>query len=356
MARYIWNVVRHWTADLVSDRFGKITVYGPRPLNRREFVLPEGLEERVLLSQLPMLVWENLRLGPGSTDDVMFCPSYTRPLFTRSRTVVVTHDAVSKLYPHLFPLRVRLFLNPLYGWSARNATLVITDSEAARQDIARCWKVPLSRIRVVYLAPADVFFPQPQHPHLEEIHRRHLGSSAPFFLFVGKLSGRRNIPRLLEGFAEFKRTTSHAHKLLLVGLNIHGLNLPALIAELGLSNDVIHTAYVSDEDLNLIYNAADAFVSPSTYETVSLPVLEAQATGTPVICIDTAGMREITGGAALFIPQLEAPEIAEAMARLAGDKDLRRNLSEQGLSNVKQFSWQRCSTETLAVLAEAAHN
>jgi glycosyltransferase involved in cell wall biosynthesis len=266
----------------------------------------------------------------------------------------VTHDAVSVLHPELFPLSVRLLYNPLYGWSARNATLVITDSEAARQDIALCWRVPLSRIRVVYLAPAEIFGPEPASSRLEDIRKRYTGS-APYFLFVGKLSGRRNIPRLLEGFAEFKRRTSRPHKLLLIGLNIRGLDVTGLVAKLGLSGEVIHSLYVPDADLNLIYNAAKVFVSPSTYETVSLPVLEAQATGTPVICIDTAGMREITGGAALFIPKLEGPEIAHAMSRLTEDESLRRNLSQQGLLNAKRFSWQRCSRETLAILAEAAH-
>lgn len=293
-------------------------------------------------------------MAPVVNDDVIFCPSYTRPLFTRAKTVVVTHDAVQQLYPELFPMPVRLFYNRLYGWSARHATLVITDSEAARQDIAHCWGVPLSRIRVVHLAPAEHFGPLPKDERVSEVRERYLGSSSPFFLFVGKLSGRRNIPRLLESFAEFKRRTSFPHKLLMIGLNIHSLNLSPLIEKLGLSDDLKHWSYVSDEDLNLLYNAADVFISPSEYETVSLPVMEAQATGTPVICIDTAGMREITGGAALLIPKLVVPEIVEAMSRLAGDAVLLRELAERSLANARRFSWQRCAAETLEVIEEAA--
>lgn len=356
VGRYLLNVVKNWTPEVVAGRFDEINFYSPKPVDRTEVPLPENFCERVLPSNRPMLVWENVRMAPVATDDVLFCPSYSRPLFARGKTVVVTHDAVSQIYPELFPQSVRLFYNRLYGWSARHATLVITDSEAARHDIASCWGVPLSRIRVVYLAPAGIFRPlAPDDERINEVCERLTGSSAPFFLFVGKLSGRRNIPLLLEAFAELKRRTSLPHRLLLVGLNIHGLDIPKLINDLGIAESARHCQYVSDEDLNSIYNAAEAFISPSTYETVSLPVMEAQATGTPVICIDTVGMRDITGGAAFFIPKLEVGGMFEALSRLASDVSLRRELSERGLANAQRFSWQRCSLETLAVIEEAAH-
>ncbi len=113
--------------------------------------------------------------------------------------------------------------------------------------------------------------------------------------------------------------------------------------------------YLSDEKINLLYNAAQALVMPSVYETVSLPVMEAQAVGTPVICIDTGGMREVTGGAALFVKTLEPELLAEAMTAMAGDASLRSRLRDAGLQNAARFSWERCAQETLAVLAEAAN-
>ncbi len=356
VGRYLLNVVKNWTPEMVGGRFDEINFYTPKPVDRAEVLLPENFRERVLASNRPMLVWENVHMARVATDDVMFCPSYSRPWLARGKTVVVTHDAVSQMYPELFPQSARLFHNRLYGWSARHATLVITDSEAARHDIAGCWGVPLSRIRVVYMAPADIFKPlAPDDERINEACERLTGSSAPFFLFVGKLSGRRNIPLFLEAFAEFKRSTQLPHRLLMIGLNIHDLNVSKLIVDLGITESVKHCLYISDEDLNLIYNAAEAFISPSTYETISLPVMEAQATGTPVICIDTAGMRDITGGAALLIPKLEVEEMHKALSQLASDASLRHELSERGLANARRFSWQRCSAETLAVIEEAAH-
>lgn len=355
VGRYLLNVVKNWTPEIVAGRFDEVDFYTPEPIDRSEIPLPENLRERVLSSNRPMIVWENFRLAPVADDDVVFHPSFSRPLIARGKTVVVTHDAVQQIYPELFPKSVRLFYNRLYGWSARHATLVITDSEAARQDIARVWRVPLSRIRVVYLAPDEVFKPlPPDDERVLEARQRITGSSEPFFLFVGKMSGRRNIPLFLEAFAEFKRHTKLPHRLLLVGLNIHDLNISKMLGELGIAQSVLPSGYISDEDLNLIYNAAEALISPSIYETVCLPVMEAQATGTPVVCIDTAGMREVTGGAAFLIPKFEATIMSGALERLAGDANLRRELSEDGLANAQRFSWGKCSTETLSVLEEAA--
>jgi glycosyltransferase involved in cell wall biosynthesis len=347
--------VKHWADDAVAGRFEEINFYTPAPVDEADVPLPKNVRQRILRSKSRMLIWENLRLGPTADEDVLFCPSHTRPLIARGKIVVTTHDATQKLFPDLFPMSARLFYTPFYGWSARHATLVITDSEAGRQDIARCWGVPLSKIRVVYLAPAEIFKPLRGDDRIAEAKHRFLGSSTPFFLFVGKLSGRRNIPRLLEAFAEFKRKTALPHKLLMVGLNIHNLSLSTLIQDLGLSNDLRHCPYLSDDDLNSLYNAAEAFISPAEYETISLPVMEAQATGTPVICIDTGGMREITGEAAVLIPKLQVEELVRAMFRVAGDAPLRRRLSEEGLAHARHFSWARCASETLAVLEEAAH-
>lgn len=350
VGRYLLNIVRHWQDH---QPFSCVNFYSPQVVDRSDITLPAQLEPIVLLSAWPMLVWENLRLGPKIKDTVLFCPSFSRPLFTRSRTVVTSHDAVQQIHPELFPISARLFYNHLYGWSARHATLVITDSEASREDVIRYWRVPREKTRVIYLAPADFVHRTRDREDLAEAQRI-VGTDNPFFLFVGKISGRRNIPCLLEAFATFKKETGCPHVLVLCGLNPHRLQLNALLMKLKIVDSVRYCEYLPDRQVNLLYNAAEALVMPSVYETVSLPVVEAQAAGTPVICIGSSGMREITGGAALFVDSLERGLLAAAMTEMSSDSALRIRLSEAGLENVKRFSWQRCAAETLKVLAEAA--
>ncbi len=354
VGRYLLNIVKHWTPEMVDGQFDEINFYTPKPIDRNEIPLPENFNVRVLSPDTKMLVWENLRLGPAAGDDVVFHPSFSRPLLARGKTVVSLHEASHYLYPELFPKSVSLFYNRLYAWSGRHATLVIVGSEDSKKDIARHCGIPLSRIRVAYMAPAEFFKPVRNESQIKAVREQRVGTTAPFFLTVGKMSGRRNFPRLLEAFAEFKRRTRQPHKLLMVGLNIHNIDIAGLIEKLGIKDDVLTPGYVSDEELNLIYNAAEAFISPSVYETICLPVMEAQAAGLPVICIDTPGMRETTGDAALLISKLEIEELAEAMSRMAEDSALRRRLSETGLAYSKRFSWQKCSSDVLAVLTEAA--
>ncbi len=353
VGRYLFSIVRHWTPEVVSGGFSKITFYTPRPIDRQEIPLPENIEVRVVGPNWQMLVWENLRFAPAAGDDVLFCPSYSRPIMARGRPVVVTYETTAHLYPKLYPRSSRLFYDRLYGWSARHAALVVTTTEAAKRDIVRCYGVPPSKIRVVPLAPADGFRPVRDEALLRRVKEHYLGAAAPFFLYVGKLTTRRNVPKLLEAFALLKRRASLPHKLLVVGLNTTNLDLPALADSLGVAGDVRHVEYVPDADLNLIYNGAEAFVMPYTYEAVSLTTLEAQAVGTPVITTDTPGLRENTGGAALFISRAEAEEIAAAMSRLLQDRSLRQELSEKGLAHAQRFSWKRCAEETIAVLSEA---
>lgn len=355
VGRYLLNIVKNWTPEMVSGRFDEINFYTPKPIDRREIPLPPNIRERVLSPDMKMLVWENLRLAPAADDDVVFHPSFSRPLVARGKTVVSLHEASHYLYPKLFPKSVPLFYNRLYAWSGRHATLVIVGSEDSKKDVSRFCGIPLSRIRVAYMAPAEFFKPVRKDERIDAVRKRHIGSAdTPFFLTVGKMSGRRNFPLLLEAFAEFKRRASLPHKLLMIGPNIHNLDIAGQIEKLGIKSDVLYPGYVTDEELNLIYNAAEAFISPSVYETICLPVLEAQAAGAPVICIDTPGMREATGNAALLIPQLEIKELVEAMSRIAEDAVLRSRLIENGLNHSKRFSWQKCAADVLAVLAEAA--
>jgi glycosyltransferase involved in cell wall biosynthesis len=352
VGRYLHGVLRHWTDEALAGRADRVTVYTPTALGA-DTPLPSSVGRRVVGPEWPMLAWENLRMAPAAADDVLLCPSYTRPLAARGRTVVTTHDATLHMRPELYPRKARLVYDRLYGWSARHATLVITTSETVRGHVAQCYGVPPSRIRVVPLATDDHIRPIPGDPRVDAARGRYLGGQEPFFMFVGKLTGRRNIPALLEAFAELRSRERVEHKLLVVGLKTGGPDVEPLAVRLGIAEAVVHCEYVAEEDLVALYNAAEVLVIPSVFETLSLPAMEAQAVGTPVITIDTPGMRETTGGAAWLLPRLDVRELVDAMATLASDERRRQELAQAGLAVAATRSWQRCSSETLAVLEEA---
>ncbi|HUF18645.1 MAG TPA: glycosyltransferase family 1 protein, partial [Thermoanaerobaculia bacterium] len=273
--RYLHNVVRHWTSEAAAD-FEAIRIYTPQPLDR-DVDLPSNIETVVLRSRLPMIPWENMRLGPMARERVLFGPSHSIPLRPHDRTVVVIHDALLRLHPERFPWQARLFHDHLYEWSGRNATLVITDSEAAARDIENVYGVSREKIRVVHLAPDEMFRGSAQ-PRRDS-PGTFTNLPQPYFLFVGKLSGRRDIPTLIVAFGEFLRRCSAPHHLVLAGKNVHSIDLQDLMEQEGVTERVLLVESASDLELRELYSSAELFVSPAVYETVSLPVLEAQAMG-----------------------------------------------------------------------------
>lgn len=354
VARYVLSILERLTPAVIDGRFRGVTVYTPRPLKTAGIQLPDSVSERVLASSAPMLLWDNLYVARKAADDVVFYPSFSRPFVARGATVVTTHEAIMKIIPQMFDRRARFIYAPLYGWSARAATLVITTSQAAKRDIAAAWDIDVAKIRVTPLAAAAAFCPLPESADRAALRVKMFGTDVPYFLFVGKISGRRNIPELLRGFQAFKRTTGFPHGLVIAGPDYAIQAAKRMADETSIGADLITRTYVPDEELNAVYNCAEALVLPSVYENGSLPVFEAQAAGTPIISVDTDGTREISGGAALLMPSLSAQAIADAMAQIAEDNMLRRDLSARGLANSKQYSWERCARETVAVCHEAA--
>ena len=354
VARYVLSILERLTPAVVDGRFRTTTVYTPHPLKTAGIDLPGSVIERLLPSKAPMLLWDNLYVARKAADDVVFYPSFSRPFVARGATVVTTHEAIMKIVPQMFDRRARFIYAPLYGWSARAATLVITTSEAAKRDIAAAWDIDIAKIRVTPLAAAAVFSPLPESVDRGAVREKMFGTDAPYFLFVGKISGRRNIPELLRGYQSFKRATGLPHRLVIAGPDYAVRAAQAMADEMRMGADLITRTYVPDEELSAMYNCADALVLPSAYENGSLPVFEAQAAGTPVISVDTDGTREISGGAALLMTTLSAQEIADAMTTIATDDALRSDLSARGLANSRQYSWERCARETVAVCHEAA--
>ena len=346
VARYILNIVRRWTPDVLPPGV-EVVVHVPAPV---EADLPENVRVAVHRPNAKMVVWDNARLGPWTRDDIVWYPSHSRPLISRSPTVVTLHDSVWLRHPELYSPQQRRFYNRLYLWSGRHSRAVIVDTAAAKEDLATGTSIPAERIHVVEMAAAERFAPGDHGAEAARI----LGSDAPFLLFVGKMSGRRNVDVMFEAFADFIASTDRPHRLALVGFSRHREVLSDTLRERGILERTTICGFVSDDELNALYNAADALLMPSVYETVSLPPMEAQATGTAVICVDAAGMRDLTGGAARYIDRMEPALLAEAMRDVAGDADLRARLEREGLENSRRFSWDRTASETLDVLVRAA--
>jgi glycosyltransferase involved in cell wall biosynthesis len=123
---------------------------------------------------------------------------------------------------------------------------------------------------------------------------------------------------------------------------------------LGLRDSVILAGRVSDDDVRALQTGADAFVFPSLYEGFGLPPLEAMACGAPVIASNSSSLPEVVGDAGLLVDPTSVDELAQALVRLAGDRELRRELGQRARSRATRFTWEATVEATADVYREVA--
>jgi len=278
--------------------------------------------------------------------DVFWSPRHHLPAFLPRgmRTLLTIHDLVWQRYPASMPPANRLLERLLMGFSLRRADRVVTVSEFTAREIRHFYPGVSAAIAVVPSAGRS--FSQITPAPL----------AAPFFLFVGTGDPRKNLPRLLEAFAEAVQTGDLPHQLVVVGAAGWGLpDLQRRAAALGLSARLHFPGFVSDAELAGYYQAASALLLPSLYEGFGLPVVEAMQFGVPVIVSDRASLPEVAGQAALLVDPESTSSIAKAISRLATDPGLHKELSSSSRERGAVFSWEQAASATLTLLHQL-HN
>ena len=275
------------------------------------------------------------------------------PLGSPVSTIVTIHDMSLRLYPQCHPVRRLLLNRPLMQVAIRQAQSIVTVSDSARGDLLRLHGVAADRVSVVHEAASPSFHPITDRAVLEGVRARYQ-LPRQFVLYVGTIEPRKNLSRLVEAFAQ-ARARGIPHHLVCVGpYGWSSRDLAGRVERLALSESVHFTGYAKFEDLPAIYNLADFFVFPSLYEGFGLPVVEAMASGLPVITSSTSSLVEIAGDGAATIDPTNTEALADAIVRLATDDELRREVGRRGLQRSRMFSWTQTAKEMLAVYHRAA--
>jgi len=318
----------------------------PRPYDR------DRLPIRTLWMQLG-LPRSIARLRP----DLCHFPNHLAPVLRRieSPFVVTIHDMAVYRCPRYQPLKTTSIHRALIPAVARRASIVLTVSESARQDILEHLRLPEERVRVVYEGVHAAFHEAPSPSQVQALRAR-LGLQCPYILNVGTLEPRKNHLGLIEAYERLVRQQRVPHHLVLAGGR--GWRNRALLARLtssGLRDRIHLLGYVQDADLPALYHGADAFAFPSWYEGFGLPVLEAFTCGVPTLISSDPALREVAGlGNALIADPSCPEEMAGALHRLLSDGPLRAALRLRGIRRAREFSWERCARQTLEVYREAA--
>ncbi len=281
--------------------------------------------------------------------DVVHFTNYLAPVLCPAPYVVSVHDMTLALMPEHHTLKKRLLTASLVPTIARRARLVLVPSQSTAKDVVRLLGLPESRLRVIPYAASERFRPDPG-PDEEPAGERY---PRPYFLYVGTLEPRKNLPRALRAFARIAARLPD-HQFVLVGQR--GWRYEETLAEAArpeLRGRVVFADYVPEAQLPAVYRGAAALVYPSLYEGFGFPVLEGMASGTPVLTSRTSSLGEIGADAALLVDPTDEAALADALLALGTDESLRRDLRERGLARAARFSWAATVRETLAAYREA---
>jgi glycosyltransferase involved in cell wall biosynthesis len=290
------------------------------------------------------LSWEMVRHPP----DVLFVPAHVLPLVHPRASLVTVHDLGYLHFPQTHPWRQRLYLGLSTHWNAHAAAHILADSEATKADVIARYSISPGKITVAYPGYDETLGPVHDPARVEAVKDRY-GIANDYFLYLGTLQPRKNLPRLIRAFAALK-----LESVLVLAGKCGWLydDLFAQVDRLGLAGRVIFPGYVPEEDKAALLGGALAFVFPSLYEGFGLPVLEAQACGCPVITSDTSSLPEVAGEAAISVDPQNTAALTAAMERVAADLALQKSLIERGYANVRRFSWTTCAQTTLSVIEQ----
>jgi len=318
-------------------------------------VCPLPLSDRLLT-----ILWHRLRL-PLYADllvggaDLFHSPDFTLPPLYRARGIVTVHDLTFIHYPDCAARNLVRYLNRVVPLAVHRACLVLADSESTKRDLVTLLGVPPQKVRVVYAGVGPEFRPVDKVA-LETVRARY-GLTFPFLLSVGTLEPRKNYGRLLQAFVRSRACQAWPELRLVIvgGKGWLYQEIFQTVHRLHLADRVVFPGFIADADLPALYSLAVAFVYPSLYEGFGLPVLEAMACGTPVVCSRAASLPEVVGEAALLVDPLDVDDLARALEQVVTDAALRQELRERGLAQAARFTWEAAAQQLLAAYREAEH-
>lgn len=299
--------------------------------------------------------WSDVRFKHGNQtrqDFVYHEPNFILKPYDGPRVTTV-HDLSFVRHPEFHPAERVAWLSRQLPLTLDKADYVITDSEMVRTELIEQFSVPPDRVKAIYLGADARFIPRSPEASKAALARYGL-VHGNYLAFVGTIEPRKGLSVLLDAWERLTPAIRRAWPLVIAGApGWRNAELMSRIEALRAKGEVKFLQFVSAQDLPFIYAGAATFVYPSVYEGFGLPVLEAMASGVPVICGAGTSMAEFADGACRLFEVEDCEALALAISDLVEDSKLSAHMAHLGTVRASDFSWARCAKETLQVYAEA---
>lgn len=284
-------------------------------------------------------LWTHLIL-PFKSGDILFCPANIAPVFVpKSKKLVVTiHDVAFLTYPKSFSRLFRFYYKLIMPIIIQRADKIITVSEYSKQEIEEFYPKAKGKIEVIYLGLNEKFKKSDNRIKKKQI------------LYVGSMNERKNFKSIINAFELFD---NREYKLLMVGNFSSNFALDdesiSVLEQAKKNVNIELRSGVGDDELIMLYNESRLFVFSSFYEGFGLPILEAMACGTPVICSNVTSIPEVGGDAVVYCDPYRVEDIKEKIKLVLYNEVLQKDMIQKGLQRVKTFSWENSAAEHLKV-------
>lgn len=350
-ARYVDRLVRGLATHPTNL---ELTLFGSALKKRRSLEIYKQLGANTKFFPFPPtffeVLWNQMHTAPfeqfAGVVDIYHSSDWTQAP-SRAKKVTTVHDLIPFLFPEYVHPRIKRAHQERWKWIVKEVDHLIVDAECTKQDVISMFQYPADQISVVPLGVEERFIQLGQIRHESKLDTKVLDkyqlSLGGYLLAVGTMEPRKNLPRLIAAYAKLPAEIRSLYGLVVVGKKAWADEI-----EISEGINVRFTGYVEDEDLPYLYAGAKLFVMPSIYEGFGFPVLEAMASGTPVIASKLSSLPEVGGETIMYFENVEddnqmAKDLETAILAYPG------NLSELAFARAKNMNWEKTVEQTIGV-------
>jgi glycosyltransferase involved in cell wall biosynthesis len=299
--------------------------------------------------RLPYLLWQQTRLLRNLRPDWLVSTFFLPPV-TPCKAAVLIHDLSFRAHPEYFPPAIAAYMRLFTGPAIRRADTVVALSHFTHQEIQRFYPAAREKTVVVYPGIGSEFHPD-AHPDEDAKTLASLGVEQPYLLSVGNIHPRKNLDRLLGAWEQLRQSGQPVPRMVWAGVGRWDSSELLTKAQ---ARGVHLLGFVEQGSLPALYRQSEAFIYPSLYEGFGLPPLEAMACGAPTLVSNSTSLPEAIGDAGILVDASSIDALAQGVAQVLFDQDLRATLRERGLARAAQFSWEATARQLLETLAGIA--